>query len=441
MRYLVATNPFMQDAITSQSHWPLWRKVLFRCCFIFFVLIAVPINWLGSVPGLGWLIDLYSSFDSWLVNSANRAFLHVKPVLVPLNGSGDTSYGWAALWTYCCMALAGGLIWSVLDRKRPAYVQLNYWLCVLLRFHLAFIALGYGIAKLFLTQMPFPNTSELATPLGDFLPMRLSWMFIGYSAPYQFFSGLMECLAGLLLLYRRTATLGTMLAFGVFLNVAVLNLSYDIPVKIFSIEMVAVSGYLLANEWKRIACFFLLNRPADACSIYHFPLRRRWMRIGRIVLKCCFLILAIGFTTAQTMELHDYYNNKTYEALKPGLYDVSTQSINGAELLPTDSLRWKDVALDGKRSGSMKTADTSFDRIYGRGYFVYDVDTAQRTMELRRMSNDNLVASLHYIQPDTASIMLSGRYKGDSVQVMLKRSPHQFQLAERQFHWLSESNR
>jgi hypothetical protein len=251
----------------------------------------------------------------------------------------------------------------------------------------------------------------------------------------------MECLAGLLLLYRRTATLGAMVAFGVFLNVAVLNLSYDIPVKIFSLEMVAVSGYLLANEWKRIACFFLLNRPADACTIYHFPLRRRWMRIGRIVLKCCFLILAIGFTTAQTMELHAYYNSKSFEAFKPGLYEVSTQTIKGAGLLPTDSLRWQDVALDGKRSGSMKTADTCFDRIYGRRYFVYDVDTAQHSMELRRMSDDSLMASLHYIQPDSSSILLSGRYKGDSLEVTLKRSPHQFQLAERQFHWLSEANR
>ena len=45
-----------------------------------------------------------------------------------------------------------------------------------------------------------PTLSQLATPLGDLLPMRLSWLFIGYSTPYQVFSGVMETVAGLLLL-------------------------------------------------------------------------------------------------------------------------------------------------------------------------------------------------------------------------------------------------
>ena len=52
--------------------------------------------------------------------------------------------------------------------------------------------MSYGIIKLFVLQMPFPQLSQLATPLGDLLPMRFSWLFIGYSVPYQFFSGAME---------------------------------------------------------------------------------------------------------------------------------------------------------------------------------------------------------------------------------------------------------
>ena len=85
--------------------------------------------------------------------------------------------------------------------------------------------------------MIFPNQSQLATPLGDFLPMRFSWMFIAYSTPYQMFSGAMEVLAGLLLFNRKTITLRLCVATSVFLNVMVLNLCYDIPVKIFSIHL------------------------------------------------------------------------------------------------------------------------------------------------------------------------------------------------------------
>jgi hypothetical protein len=431
----------MQEAPAFSPPWPLWRQLLFRFFFIVFLLIAAPWTWLSVVPGIAWLVDRYYGLIDWVVGVANTHLLHVRPVLVPLNGSGDTSFGWAALWTYCCIAAVGCIIWSLLDRKRREYRQLNYWLCLVLRYYLSLTALGYGISKLYLTQMPFPNTSELATPLGDFLPMRLSWMFIGYSAPYQFFSGLVECLVGLLLLYRRTATLGAMLAAGVFLNVAMLNLSYDIPVKIFSLQMVAISIFLLANEWGRISSFFLLNRQAAACSIYDHPLSKRWMRIGRIVLKCVFVVLAIGVSTAQTAELKAYYNKLSYEALAPGLYDVAGHSINGTALSAYNGLRWKDVVLDGKRSGSMNTEDTAFDAQYGRRYFVYDVDTQQHSIELRRQSDDSLVATLNYTQPDTASIALAGLFKDDSVQVLLQRNHHHFQLTERQFHWVSESNR
>ena len=61
-----------------------------------------------------------------------------------------------------------------------------------MRYYIAFTAFLYGIDKIFLLQMPFPNQSALATPLGDLLPMRFSWFFIGYSAPYEFFAGAME---------------------------------------------------------------------------------------------------------------------------------------------------------------------------------------------------------------------------------------------------------
>ena len=135
----------------------------------------------------------------------------------------------------------------------------------------------------------FPNQSQLATPLGDFLPMRLSWMFMGYSATYQIFAGFMEVLAGSLLLYRKTITMGALLAVGVFSNVMMMNLSYDIPVKIFSMNIVLFCLYLLANEYSRIVCFFVLNKPAPVCSLYHFKHTKKWMRIARVILKIAFI--------------------------------------------------------------------------------------------------------------------------------------------------------
>lgn len=100
----------------------------------------------------------------------------------------------------------------MLDRRRGAYRSLKYWLRLIVRYYIASAALSYGIIKLFALQMLFPTTSQLATPLGEMLPMRFSWLFIGYAMPYQIFSGIMETVAGLLLLYRRTVTAGLLVA-------------------------------------------------------------------------------------------------------------------------------------------------------------------------------------------------------------------------------------
>ena len=158
-------------------------------------------------------------------------------MLVPFNGSGDTSYGYAQLDLYLLLAATGAIVWSILGRTSIQYNGLSYWLRLFIRYFLIMNCFAYGFDKLFLLQMPFPNTSQLATPLGDFLPMRLSWMFMGYSHTYQFFSGLLEVLAGVLLLFRRTTTLGLFFAGGLFLNIMMLNLGYDIPVKLFSIQL------------------------------------------------------------------------------------------------------------------------------------------------------------------------------------------------------------
>ena len=168
-------------------HWPLWRRLLFRFFFIFLAFIVAPWTWFERIPWMQWLSKPYYDVMDWAVTKANDWFFHVRPVLVPIGGSGDTSYGWAQLWFLLSVSFTGMVIWSIVQRRKKEYTRLNYWLCLFTRYYVAMVLFSYGIIKLFALQMPFPNYSQLATPLGDFLPMRLSWMFIGYSTPYQFF--------------------------------------------------------------------------------------------------------------------------------------------------------------------------------------------------------------------------------------------------------------
>jgi hypothetical protein len=52
-----------------------------------------------------------------------------------------------------------------------------------------------------------------------------------------------------------------------------------------------------------------------------------------------------------------------------------------------------------------------------------------------------IILTMHYQLPDSNTIQLWGKEKNDSLYVLLKRSNRRFQLAEKQFHWLSEYNR
>ena len=241
--------------------WPQWQRVLFRFFFVYFV--------------------LRSAVELVLRDSRRR----LRPALLP-NGRrlgrsrqqrarlSRARHARAGQWqrrhvvgvrtvvALSRLAAIGCVVWTMLDRKRPHYERL----VVLAAHDRALLhraaALSYGIIKLFVLQMPFPALSQLATPLGDLLPMRFSWLFIGYSVPYQFFSGAMETTAGLLLLYRRTVTAGLFAATGAFMNVVMINLAYDVPVKLYASHLLFSCLFLLALDSRRLIGFLVLNQAA-----------------------------------------------------------------------------------------------------------------------------------------------------------------------------------
>jgi hypothetical protein len=293
--------------------------------------------------------------------------------------------------------------------------------------------------------MPFPLLSQLATPMGDFLPMRFAWLFIGYSSPYEIFSGCMEILAGLLLLNRRTITLGLFAGMVVFANVMVLNLCYDIPVKIYSMHLFFYCIFLLENDMKRLVRFFILNKSVDSNINNQLVLPKKWMRIMRIVLKLAFIVCLVVLPFFNIKKL--YQAEKEKKEIKPfseGVYDVTVFAINKDTIpaLITDTLRWRDVIFEKAGSGSVGSTDTTFRQRYRRGYFSFVTDSTKKTINFKKFSKDsNFIYSFHYDLPDSNTIRLLGKQKTDSVYVIMKKSKRHFQLAEKQFHWVSEANR
>ena len=428
--------------------WPLWQRILFRFFFVYLLLQIAPWEWFFRIPGVPFVLRYTSRAFRWAVYTSNAHVFHVREKLVPVNGSGDTSYAWTEMWLFLSVAAIACVLWTVLDRRRLNYERPLYWLRLIVRYYVATAALSYGIIKLFALQMPFPTLSQLATPLGDLLPMRFSWLFIGYSLPYQFFSGAMETTAGLLLLYKRTVTAGLFAATGAFLNVVMINLSYDVPVKLFAALLLFCSLFLLALDSPRLVNFLVLNRPTPATMAYEPRFTNRWQPWLARGVKVFFLYQIL---IAPVMMGWTRYHTANAPArpgpFRSGVYSVRHYVVN-RDTVPAaggDTLRWKDVIIDNAGAGSVNTSDQVFWQRYRRGYFRYKPDTSTRMVAVWKTStiplDSTFLFTMRYELPDTTTIRLHTMIRGDSVHVELVRVPRHFQLAERQFHWISEYNR
>ena len=134
--------------------WPLWQKILFRFFAVYWVLQIGPWNWFRAIPGVSLILQPYYIALDWAVRQGNAHLFHVREKLVPMNGSGDTSYAYAQLCLFVSLAAASAIVWTVLDRKRPNYERAAFWLRQIVRYYVAMAALSYGIIKLLVLQMP-----------------------------------------------------------------------------------------------------------------------------------------------------------------------------------------------------------------------------------------------------------------------------------------------
>lgn len=106
------------------------------------------------------------------------------------------------------------------------YLQLDL-LILAMRFLLAFTLWNYGYSKLTGGQFGLSET-ELNTPIKDLSLFRISWhMFEG--EPFKSFIGISQIITAILLVYKRTFLLGTLMAIPIFLNILIVDLTIMPP--------------------------------------------------------------------------------------------------------------------------------------------------------------------------------------------------------------------
>jgi hypothetical protein len=428
---------------TPAQPWYGWQKILFRFFFIFYCIYEGPAI-LSQIPVSYYILQYYFIVQHAISRFCNSVFFHIPPATHPSNGNGDYPEQWMLVCASTLLAVVGCIVWSFADHKRKNYSKLNYWFSLVVRYTIICAGINYGVVKMFRLQMPFPNLSQFATPLGDYLPMRFSWMFIGYSSTYQFFSGTIEVFATVLLLFTRTATLGALVACGVFINVMMLNLSYDIPVKITAMFLVVLSLYLLVQELPRLY-YFLFHNEARLSRIFIFPFKTKRGKIIAISVKWLFVLTVLYYELHNDLSRLEVMNaRKMPTQITAGVYDVIAQTKMGDTIninMP-DSVYWQNIVFDRGCEGSVKTTDNHFRQRYGRGYFSFEIDSVSRILSLKHAASDSTaIVRFNYNIKDSVLLELYSYPNKDSLYLLLRKRTEPFPLSEKSFHWVSETNR
>jgi hypothetical protein len=129
-------------------------------------------------------------------------------------------------------------------------------------YFMAFVLLKYGLDKVFMRQFYTPAPNILYTPFGNLDRDILYWSTIGIAPSYQVVMGVTEVLAALLLLINRTRFIGLLLAIITVVQVVIINFTFDISVKMFSLLLLAVAVYAAWPQLKALFMFLLTQKAA-----------------------------------------------------------------------------------------------------------------------------------------------------------------------------------
>ncbi|GAA5532684.1 hypothetical protein [Deinococcus aluminii] len=358
------------------------------------------------------------------------------PPHLAVNGSGDTLENYVLAALYLLIALLVTLVWSLLERQGRLTERLFWPAHTALRFYTGFFLLFYGWSKLLLSQMPAPDLTDLLTPLGEMSPMGLLWRSVGASPLYEVAGGLAEAVAGALLLFCRTSLPGALLGAGVMGYVFLLNLSYDVPVKLFSAHLLLFCLLLLTPFLPRLWAL-LLNRPAEPVRFPPPPARPiwRWLGIGAAGLLALGALLYPPFSVRQ---MQRQYAARPAASDLAGIYTVLNDSRPTASRLEDDT-RWQKVALSdrvysqsGQSFSGVRIRRVSGDEL--RGSYVAGPATAHLTVTVRGNST-----TFRYDHDPSGHLLLHGEEGGTPFTLELAPDPDARRLTTRSFHWVNET--
>ncbi len=379
-------------------------------------------------------LDLISPWTPVVQWTATHVF-HTSAATLPSH-SGDTTWNYVQVFCIAMLALAGAVLWTAFARGQPDSARVRIAFRMWLRFWLASAMLVYGLLKVFPLQFPAPSPELLEMTFGQASPMGLLWRFMGESSAYTMFAGSLETIAGVLLAFRRTTSLGAFVAAGVLSNVVALNFCYDVPVKLYSMHLFVMALILAAPDVVPLFRLFLLREPVSLAPdppLFH---SLRWRRIGTVM--TALTVAGYSWTIVVT-------NLNARAADTPHMSDVlgswradSFELVDSAKAPIADpGSRWRSFTMY-PRAVIVHSSDVSA----GAEIYSLSTDAPPNTLLLTPTPASGFAQAklwLHYKMPAPDRLEFDGTDGARHFRGAFRRiDVASFPLNARGFHWINE---
>jgi hypothetical protein len=256
------------------------------------------------------------------------------------------------------VALLGAFLWRAVDRKRDEESMQFELLLVELRFVLAASMIGLGFTEVLHLQMPWPSQADWIRPIREMPSLYFVPVWMGSAWLHETVLGLIDLSAGSMLLFRRTTTLGAMLAMGNLANATAILLAFD-DIRTGSywptVNFLLFAVFLVLADGQRILDFFFFDQRATEPAPPPLPWAAPWMKWAERFAKPAFVSLVAIANWPVALRAYD----TMHHAPIAGVYTVEQFVLDGQSSAPPEEAgsRWLLVAIDNCRRFAVRTVD------------------------------------------------------------------------------------
>lgn len=241
-------------------------NVFWRFIFLYLILYIYPYGFEYIYELKPDTISFWPGITTWF----GETFLGWDYKIANLQSGFDSKYDYTRFLLIAIVSLIGAGVWVFIDSKIKRFytAKLKVLIKTFLRYHVGLTLIIYGLSKVLLLQFGHMDIAGLETKIGNQTGMSFLWKFMSYSEFYTITAGLVEVIGGVLILFRRTTFIGAFILFIAMANVVLMDIGYDVSVKMFAIHLFLMTVLIMSDHLKQMVRFFITNKPTIPYSFH-----------------------------------------------------------------------------------------------------------------------------------------------------------------------------